>query len=165
MTARKIAVSLFVLSAWAAPIVAQSVSRPAQAAKPAAAQAVKAPKAYDATAEVTVEGAVNQVLSGAAEDGNVGVHLVVKDLAGKSVKVHVGPAMFIGMNNFSFLMDDKVKIVGSFVTHDGDVALWAREVMKGESTLTLRDPDGTPRWPRATAEDPDGCGVTHAPIR
>jgi hypothetical protein len=31
-------------------------------------------------------------------------------------------------------------------------------------TLTLRNPDGTPRWKQATADDPDGCGVSHAPV-
>ena len=164
MTTRRIAISLFVLSAWAAPIVAQSFAKPAQSAK-AAGQSVKGQKAYDATAEVTVEGVVAQVVSGANPEGDVGVHVVVKDLAGKLVKIHLGPAMFIGMNNFSFLMDDKVKITGSFVLHDGDLALWAREVVKGEAKLALRDADGTPRWPRATAEDPDGCGIAHAPIR
>ncbi len=30
--------------------------------------------------------------------------------------------------------------------------------------LTKRE-DGTPRWPFATTEDPDGCGVSHAPVR
>ena len=51
------------------------------------------------------------------------------------------------------------------MSHDGDVAMWAREISKGGKTLTLREPDGTPRWPVATADDPDGCGVSHAPVR
>ena len=58
--------------------------------------------------------------------------------------MHLGPAMFIGMNNFSFLMDDQVLVTGSFVSHGGDMALWAREVHKRAKTLTLRGPDGRP---------------------
>ena len=54
---------------------------------------------------------------------------------------------------------------GAYVSHDGDVALWARQVSKEGKTLALRSPDGTPRWPLATADDPDGCGVSHAPMQ
>ena len=54
---------------------------------------------------------------------------------------------------------------GAYVSHDGDVAVWARQVSKGGKTLALRDENGAPRWTQATAEDPDGCGVSHAPVR
>jgi hypothetical protein len=73
--------------------------------------------------------------------------------------------MFIGMNNFSFLKDETVAIRGARVTRSGETAIWARLIVKDGKTLVLRDDDGTPRWPRATIEDPDGCGVEHAPIR
>ena len=73
--------------------------------------------------------------------------------------------MFIGMNNFSFFADDQILVRGAYVSHDGEVAIWARQVEKGGKTLDLRTADGTPRWPLATAEDPDGCGVSHGPVR
>lgn len=98
-------------------------------------------------------------------DGTVGVHFVVKTADGKTVKVHVGPAMFIRMNNFSFMVDERVAVIGAPVSRDGDTALWARAITKDSQTLILRDADGTPRWPFATAEDPDGCGISHAPVR
>ena len=79
--------------------------------------------------------------------------------------MHLGPAMFIGMNNVSFFADEQVLVTGAFVSHDGEMALWARQITKGGKTLTLRNPDGAPRWPFATADDPDGCGVSHAPVR
>lgn len=120
---------------------------------------------YDPTAEVSYGGIVAGVVSVVGPDGTVGVHLNLKTGTGANVKVHVGPAIFIGMNNFSFFVDEQVLITGSFVSHDGDTAVWAREVHKGGKTLTLRDADGTPRWLYATAEDPDGCGVSHAPVR
>jgi hypothetical protein len=81
------------------------------------------------------------------------------------VRVHLGPAVFIGMNNFSFLADDLVLVRGAYVSHDGDVAVWARQVSKEGKTLALRDENGAPRWTQATADDPDGCGVSHAPVR
>ena len=124
-----------------------------------------APPQYDPSAEVSSGGVITGVISVTGPDGTVGVHLNVKTGTGVIVKVHLGPAMFIGMNNFSFLMDEQVLVTGSFVSHGGDRALWAREVHKDGKTLTLRSPDGTPRWPFATADDPDGCGVSHAPVQ
>lgn len=120
---------------------------------------------YDPTAEVSYGGIIAGVVSVVSPDGTVGVHLNLKTGTGVIVKVHLGPAVFIGMNNFSFLMEDQVLITGSFVSHGGDMALWAREAHKGGKTLTLRSRDGSPRWPYATAEDPDGCGVSHAAVR
>jgi len=148
---RKVAVHLFVVSLWAAPMVAQSLIKP--------------PVAYDPAKETTIAGTITQVVSVAAPDGTVGVHLNVRIATGEIVRVHLGPAMFIGMNNFYFIAEDHVAIRGAFVMHDGVVGFWARQISKGAETLTLRDPDGTPRWPRATAEDPDGCGVPHEIIR
>jgi hypothetical protein len=135
-----------------AAVMAVAVSVFAQAAR------------YDPASELTVSGTIRYVISGVGPDGTVGVHLEVTTANGP-VRVHVAPAMFIGMNNFSFLTDDTVQITGAIVNHGGDPAVWARLVVKDGKTLTLRNPDGTPRWPAATAEDPDGCGVAHALIR
>ena len=119
---------------------------------------------YNPAAETTVAGTVRYVDGAASAEGTVGVHLVVTTPGGPA-RIHVAPAMFIGMNDFYFLVDDRVEITGATVTRAGETAIWARTIAKNGKTLTLRDADGTPRWPRATAEDPDGCGVAHAPIR
>jgi hypothetical protein len=119
---------------------------------------------YNPAGETTVAGTVRFVDSAASADGTVGVHLVVTTPSGVA-RIHVAPAMFIGMNDFYFLVDDRVEITGATVTRAGETAIWARTITKNGKTLTLRDADGAPRWPRATAEDPDGCGVAHAPIR
>jgi hypothetical protein len=130
----------------------------------AAAQAPPAGR-YDPSVESSYGGVIIGVVSVAGPDGNVGVHVNLKTATGTIVKVHLGPAMFIGMNNFSFFADDQIRVTGAYVSHDGEVAIWARQVEKGGKTLDLRTADGTPRWPLATAEDPDGCGVSHAPVR
>jgi hypothetical protein len=148
---RKIVVSILVAGAVAVSAAAQSRSA--------------APAQYDPSAEVSYGGIVTAVIGVTAPDGTVGVHLSLKTGTGVLVKVHVGPAMFIGMNNFSFFADDQVLVRGSLVSHDGETALWARQVSKAGKTLTLRGEDGAPRWPYATAEDPDGCGVSHDPVR
>jgi hypothetical protein len=147
---RSIAVSAFVIGACAA-LAAQAP--------------VNAPRSYDASREVSFGGVVTEVVATNGAGGVVGVHLVLETARGTMVKVHLGPAMFIGMNDGSFVTDDQILVTGAFVTHDGEMALWARQVTKNGRTITLRSPDGAPRWPAATADDPDGCGVAHAIVR
>ncbi len=124
-----------------------------------------APGKYDPAVEGSYGGIITQVVSVAGPDGTIGVHLDLKTATGTSVRVHLGPAVFIGMNNFSFFADDLILVKGAYVSHDGDVAVGARQVSKEGKTLALRNPDGSPRWTQATADDPDGCGVSHTPVR
>ncbi len=147
---RTLALSLLVLGVVATTAAAQSSSTPGQ---------------YDPNIEGSYGGIVTSVVSVTGPDGTVGVHLNLKTATGTIVKVHLGPAVFIGMNNFFFVTDELILVRGAYVSHDGEVALWARQVSKGGKTLALRSPDGTPRWPVATADDPDGCGVSHAPVQ
>ncbi len=131
----------------------------------AAQQPAKAPGHYDPDAEASFGGVITGVVSVAGPDGSVGVHLNLKTATGTIVQVQLGPAMFIGMNNFSFFVDDLILVKGAYVTHDGSAAVWARMVSKDGKALELRSADGAPRWPFATADDPDGCGVSHDPVR
>ena len=147
---RNIALSLVVLAATAVSASAQTGSVPGR---------------YDPAAEATYAGVVTSVISVASPDGTIGVHLNLKTATGSVVKIQIGPAVFIGMNNFSFLVDDLILVTGAGVSHAGEQAVWARQVSKGGHTLVLRSADGTPRWPLATADDPDGCGVSHDPVR
>jgi hypothetical protein len=147
---RSLAVSVFVIGACVA-LAAQT---------PGSASGI-----YDPAAEVTYGGIITTVVPANGADGTVGVHVNLLVARGVSVKVHLGPAMFIGMNDGSFLAEDQVLVKGALVTHDGEVALWARTITKNGKTLVLRSADGTPRWPYATADDPDGCGVSHEAIR
>ena len=122
----------------------------------------QSPTGYDKASEVTVSGPIRIVLSAASPDGVVGVHLELKTPTGP-VRVALGPALFIASNNYYFFADEEVSVVG-VKARSGEI--WARTISKdGKTFLTLRDEDGTPRWQRAAADDPDGCGVSHAPIR
>ena len=117
---------------------------------------------YNKATETTVSGPIRYVLSAVSQDGIVGVHLELKTPAGP-VRVALGPALFIASNNYYFFADESVYVVGA-KAKSGEI--WARTISKdGRTFLTLRDEDGTPRWQRATEDDPDGCGVSHAPIR
>jgi len=118
--------------------------------------------AYDPSAELTVSGSIVHVVSVAAPDGTVGVHLDFKTSDGM-LNVHVAPALFIGQENFWFFADDQLEIVGVKAFVDGNTSFIARSLKKDGKTLTLRAPDGKPAWKPAT-EGTDGCGVTHAPL-
>jgi len=114
---------------------------------------------YAPVAETTVTGTILHVVTFRTPDGVVGVHFDLRGPTGM-INVHVAPAMYIGMNNFSFLADDKVEIAGVEVFQDGNKSFIARSITTKGKTLTLRAPDGTPAW--TPAEDgTDGCGVAH----
>ena len=117
---------------------------------------------YDQSAEQNYSGVIKTVVSFPAADGSVGVHFDLKTDEGKIVSVHVGPAMYIGMQNFWFFADDKVDIVGVKTTVDGNISVWAKAIQKGTTMLVLRNANGTSKW---NGDDGiDGCGVNHLPI-
>jgi uncharacterized Zn finger protein len=104
---------------------------------------------YDPSTEITLKGSIEEVkeMDCANCGPNMkGTHLVVKTADGKSVEVDLGPARFLSDQKFSFQKGDSVEIVGSKVTMGNTQTVIAREVKKGDQTLTLRDSQGMPRW-------------------
>jgi hypothetical protein len=144
----KSAGQLLALSLLATPVLAQSVATP--------------PNGYDRATETAIAGTIVGVDAYSAADGAVGVHLEV-NTGRELVRVVAGPAMYIGQNNFSFLTDDRIAVIGAPVSHDGFTAVWARTIAKGSTMLVLRNEDGTPKWTPAT-DGADGCGVNHPPL-
>jgi hypothetical protein len=71
--------------------------------------------------------------------------------------------MFIGAENFWFFADDTVEIIGTKMTVDDNVSIWAKAVQKGSDVLVLRNADGTPKW-APEGDGIDGCGVNHLPL-
>jgi hypothetical protein len=101
---------------------------------------------YDVATEVTFAATVDEVrtIPGPA-GGPGGLHLMVRTDAGVR-EVHLGPVTFTRSKNFEFARGDVITVTGSEVTFgDADVVL-AREIMKGDQTLTLRDARGIPLW-------------------
>jgi len=117
---------------------------------------------YDLADEKPYSGTIKTVVSFQAPDGSVGVHFDLKTDDGKIVSVHVGPALYIGMQNFFFFADDKVEIIGARTTADGNTFIEARTIQKGGTMLVLRDETGKPKW--TGDEGIDGCGVNHIPL-
>ena len=124
-----------------------------------AALAAQTSSRYDLAAAKTVSGTIKAVASYPAADGSVGVHLDLKTADGM-VNVHVGPAMYIGQQNFWFFADDQIEIVGARVSDAGTTSIWPKAIVKGSAMLVLRNDDGTPKWTPGT-DGADGCGVAH----
>jgi len=115
---------------------------------------------YDVSNEMTVEGTVSEVqqftgmsavtASGVnwanCPRGRAGIHVSVLTDQGKNIIVHVAPATFLATKNFMLTKGDKVRILGSTIQYRGSDFLIAKEITKGNETLTLRDSQGVPLW-------------------
>ncbi len=114
------------------------------AATAALAQAppAKAP-AYDTKAEVTITGTVEDFHTSQARTDHPGLHLLLKTET-ESVEVHTCPARFLKELDFTIAKGDTVKIVGS--RPGGTGVVLAREITKGQTSLTGRDKNGSPVW-------------------
>ena len=101
---------------------------------------------YDSKTVETVTGEVVKVDRITPMRGmSGGVHLVVKTDKG-DVSVHLGPQWYLENQDVKIEPKDKVEIKGSRVTMQGQPALIAAEVKKGDEVLKLRDDAGIPLW-------------------
>jgi hypothetical protein len=101
---------------------------------------------YDVKSVETVSGEVVKIDRITPMPGmSAGVHLVVKTDKG-DVSVHLGPQWYLENQDVKIEPKDKVEIKGSRVTIQGQPAVIAAEVKKGDQILKLRDEAGMPMW-------------------
>jgi hypothetical protein len=124
----------------AAPLLAQAPAAPAPPAKAPA--AAKAPE-YDPKAEVTLKGTVEDFHESKLRGDHPGLHLIVKTET-ESIEVHACPVRFMKELDFAIDKGDAVTVIGSRPGGTGVVV--AREVTKGQTSLTLREKSGAPIW-------------------
>jgi hypothetical protein len=105
----------------------------------------QAPPKYDPATETKLKGVVEELKFVPATGGKQVAYLVVKSGA-ESVQVFLAPKSFLDMMGASLKPADAVEITGSKVKQDGADVILAREVVKGDDTLTLRFKDGKPAW-------------------
>jgi hypothetical protein len=107
---------------------------------------------YDPSTVTTVNGAVEDVQDGMMNSGQMGqvqgmgqmgLHLILKTDK-ESLSVLVGPSRFVAGKGFRFAKGDQIQVTGSKVKYKNADALIAREVKKGDKTLTLRNEQGGP---------------------
>jgi hypothetical protein len=106
------------------------------------------PPAYNAAAEVMVSGVVEETRDFfCAVSDEQGTHLVLRTNQGK-LFVHLGPARFLRTQQFVISPNDQVSVIGTPVHYQGQDAMLAREITRGNEVLILRDHQGTPVWKR-----------------
>lgn len=106
------------------------------------------PPRYDASTEATFNGSVEAVNQITGPRGWGGTHLTLKTEK-ESIDVHVGPSWFLTQKQVSFSNGNLISVIGSRVKFAGSDAVIARQIKKGDQTLTLRDAQGFPLWARS----------------
>jgi hypothetical protein len=124
--------------------LAQAPGAPAPPAKAPAAKApaAKAPE-YDPSAEVTVKGVVEDFHESKMRGDHPGLHLILKTET-ETVEVHACPLQFMSDLDFAVVKGDTLSVIGSRPGGAGIVI--AREITKGQMSLTLREKTGAPVW-------------------
>jgi hypothetical protein len=103
-----------------------------------------APK-YDPHTETKMKGTVEEVKLPPKESEKEILHLLVKN-GTEPVDVYLCPKSFLEEMGVGFSKGDEIAVTGSKVKQDGADLVLAREVVKGNDTLVLRDDKGNPVW-------------------
>ncbi|MGA9043068.1 MAG: hypothetical protein WB421_21240 [Terriglobales bacterium] len=101
--------------------------------------------AYDLHTETKMKVTVDEVKLPAKGSEKEVVHLTVKN-GTDTLDVYLCPKSFLDDMGASFDKGDEITLTGSKVKADGADLILAREVVKGNDTLVLRDDKGNPVW-------------------
>jgi len=100
---------------------------------------------YDPAKEVTIKGVVDEVKEIRGANNEVRIHLMLK--SGSDVQeISLCPHTFLKATEVDFAKGDQLEITGSKVKVDEKTVILAREIVKGNNTLVLRDKAGSPVW-------------------
>ena len=100
---------------------------------------------YDLKAEMKVKGTVEELKLPAKGREKQSAHLIVKNEA-EMIDVFLCPEAFLKDMGVSFAKGDAIALTGSKVRSGNADLILAREVVKGNDTLVLRDGKGVPVW-------------------
>ena len=131
----------FGISAIAGMLSFVSPSLNAQSA-PKNAQSV--PK-YDPSTETKMKGTIEDLKLPEKGHEKEIVHLVMKN-GDEAVDIYLCPKSFMDDMGVTFNKGDEIAFTGSKVKLDGADMILAREIVKGQDTLVLRDDKGKPVW-------------------
>ena len=114
---------------------------------PTAAQKAQgtSPPPYDLHSETKMKVTVDDVKLPPKGSEKEVVHLMVKNGA-DTVDVYLCPKSFLDDMGVSFSKGDEIALTGSKVKAEEADLILAREVVKGNDTLVLRDEKGNPVW-------------------
>jgi hypothetical protein len=103
------------------------------------------PPKYDKGTETKLKGTVEQLKLVPPSGGKPVAYLVLKS-GENTVDVFLAPKTFLDEMGVTFHPSDVIQVTGSKVKQDSADVILAREVTKGDDTLTLRFADGKPAW-------------------
>jgi hypothetical protein len=98
---------------------------------------------YDLQTEVKLKGTVLEIKS--AESVKDNIHLMLKS-TDETVDISLCPKSFLDDMGTSFAKGDEISLTGSKVKLESATLVLAREVVKGNDKLLLRDEKGSPVW-------------------
>lgn len=101
---------------------------------------------YNPNTVETIKGEIVSVDKIAPMKGmSYGIHIMLKT-TNETISVHLGPAWFFDKQNFKIKAKDKIEVTGSKITFDGQPAVIAAEIKKGNEVIKLRNQNGYPVW-------------------
>src|SRR5207249_1182515 len=103
------------------------------------------PPKYDLKTEAKFKGTVADLQLPPKGSEKEIAHLVLKNGA-DAVDVYLCPQAFLADMGFSLSKGDEIALTGSKVKQGEADLILAREVVKGNDTLVLRDEKGSPVW-------------------
>lgn len=105
---------------------------------------------YDPSTEATITGTIEEINTTGAMCRS-GSHVIVKTDKG-NLEVALGPNKFLADQNLNLKKGDQVQIVGAKATTGRGEIFIAREITSAGKTVTLRDAQGVPSWPRGMCQ-------------
>jgi hypothetical protein len=102
---------------------------------------------YDGRAEYVVKGTVIAVKTHDSVGGYKDTHFVITTTVG-DMEVHVGPVAYLAKRGLEIKAGDEVVVTGCKTMYEDKTVLVARQVKKGDLTVTVRNARGKPVWPK-----------------
>jgi hypothetical protein len=103
------------------------------------------PPQYDPKTEVTLQVTVTKITTVEGPGAQSGSHLLVKS-PDETLEVALGPQWFLADKKYVFAVGDVITVTGARFKRANRDAIMAREIKKGDATMTFRDAKGVPLW-------------------
>jgi hypothetical protein len=101
---------------------------------------------YDPKTVETVSGTIEKIETITPMKGmSIGKHLILKTDK-ETISVHLGPSWYLDAQDTQLVVGDKIEVKGSRIAYEGNPAIVAEEIKKGDEILKLRDENGFPAW-------------------
>jgi len=100
---------------------------------------------YDPATETKMKGVVEELKLPPKGQEKEAAHLLTKS-GDDMIDIYLCPKSFMDDMGVTFSKGDAIAFTGSKVKQDGADLILAREVVKGQDTLVLRDDKGNPVW-------------------